>query len=112
VNWRIVRPPFRRGGGFLDSRKPNLVLSDDGGDGDTDFALGKLPPQELRILSESLDMLCQGEWQPRQLTITDDFLMICLTGSDDILDKVPLVCVVELRDVRKCTNSCIFTARD
>jgi hypothetical protein len=96
TNWRAVRPPFRRGGGFLDSRKPNIVISDDMGEGDTDFALGKLPPQENRLVCESLEMLCQGEWQPRQLTLTDEFIMICLVGSDDILDKVPLVSVVAI----------------
>jgi hypothetical protein len=101
ANWRAVRPPFRRGMGFLDSRKPNLMISDEVVDDDSDFALGKLPAQEQRILSENLGMLCQGEWQPRQLTLTDDFIMICLVGSDDILDKVPLVCVVATKMMSK-----------
>ncbi len=94
ANWRAVRPPFRRGGGFLDSRKPNLIISDEMGDDDSDFALGKLPAQEERLLNENLGMLCQGDWQPRNLTLTDEFIMICLVGSDDILDKMPLVCVI------------------
>ncbi len=114
ANWRIVRPPFRRGNVFLDSRKPNLVISDDAVEDDSDFALGKLPPQEKRVVSENLDMLCQGEWQPRQLTLTDDFMMICLAGSDDILDKVPLVCVftalIEIREGLIFFRN--FTARD
>ena len=70
------------------------MISDEVVDDDSDFAPGKLPEKELRVLCENLGMLCQGEWQPRQLTLTDDFMMICLVGSDDILDKVPLVCVV------------------
>lgn len=89
---RIARPPFRTGNAFLDSRKPNIVIPD--GDAEEEehmFALGKLPAQELRILSEDLGMLCQGEWQNRHLVLSADFAMISLVGSEDILDKVPLV---------------------
>ena len=87
---RIVRPPFRVGNKFLDSRKGNIVITSDG-DEDEDFALGKLPAKEEHICSQALGMLCQGEWQPRLLVLSSEFAMICLVGSDDILDKVPLV---------------------
>jgi hypothetical protein len=87
---RVARPPFRTGNAFLDSRKPNIVISD--GEADEEiFALGKLPAQADRIISENLGMLCQGEWQNRQLVLNSDFAMISLVGSEDILDKVPLV---------------------
>jgi hypothetical protein len=85
------------------------MISDEVVDDDSDFAPGKLPEKELRVLCENLGMLCQGEWQPRQLTLTDDFMMICLVGSDDILDKVPLVCVVACcHDIQKLTKFAMY----
>ena len=93
---RIARPPFRSGNKFLDSRKGNIVIPNGESGEDEGFALGKLPPQEHHILSQNLGMLCQGEWQSRSVVISTQFLMICLTQSDDILDKVPLVLFVSL----------------
>ena len=87
---RIVRPPFRVGNRFLDSRKGNIVITS-GADDNEDFAMGKLPPQAERIFSQNVGMLCQEEWQPRCIVLSSDFLMICLVGSEDILDRVPLV---------------------
>lgn len=89
---RVARPPFRTGNKFLDSRKPNILIPDGESDGDDEsFALGKLPPEANRILSENLEMLCQGEWQKRFLVLNEEFAMISLIGSDTILDQVPLV---------------------
>jgi hypothetical protein len=88
---RIARPPFRSGNAFLDSRKSNIVIPDGEAEADEIFGLGKMPPPEGRILSENLGMLCQGEWQPRFLVLDSEFASISLVGSDDILDKVPLV---------------------
>ena len=88
---RIARPPFRSGNAFLDSRKSNIVIPDGETEAEEIFGLGKLPPQESRILSENLGMLCQGEWQPRFLVLDPEFASISLVGSDDILDKIPLV---------------------
>jgi hypothetical protein len=93
---RVARPPLRAGNAFLDSRKPNIVVSDGEADGEEIFALGKLPAQEDTILSENFGMLCQGEWQNRQLVLNSDFAMISLVGSEDILDKVPLVPTVSI----------------
>ena len=87
---RTVRPPFRVGNKFLDSRKGNIVITTDA-DEDEDFAMGKLPVQQERLFEMKVGMLCQEEWQPRTLVLGSEYLMICLVGSEDILDKVPLV---------------------
>ena len=88
---RFARPPFRTGNAFLDSRKMNIVIPDGEEEAAENFALGTLPAQEERIFSEHLGMLCQGEWQPRFLVLDAAFASISLVGSDDILDKIPLV---------------------
>ena len=53
--------------------------------------MGKLPVQQERLFEMKVGMLCQEEWQPRTLVLGSEYLMICLVGSEDILDKVPLV---------------------
>jgi hypothetical protein len=83
----------------------NIVIPD-GQEEETaeNFALGKLPALEERIFSENLGMLCQGEWQPRYLVLDATFASISLVGSDDILDKIPLVQFQFVPDLFLCAN--------
>ena len=55
-----------------------------------DLTLGKLPPLANRLKEAQVFKLCD-EWQARYLILTASELIISVTDSEDISDKIPLV---------------------